>query len=68
MWILMDNRSFRKVLVRGMDSLKKLQMPILWIYSSLNGHIRLHADLSAAILNIRKRILLIIVLEPEPER
>ena len=46
-WILMDNRSFLNVLVRGMALLKKLQRPTLWIYLSLNRHIRPHADLSA---------------------
>ena len=52
----MDNRSFLKcititnsLLVRGMALLKKLQRPTLWIYLSLNWHIRLHADLSAII-------------------
>ena len=40
----MDNRSFLNVLVRGMALLKKLQRPTLWIYLSLNWHIRHHAD------------------------
>ena len=35
--------------VRGMALLKKLQRPTLWIYLSLNWHIRPHADLSAII-------------------
>ena len=48
-WILMDNRSFLNVLVRGMALLKKLQRPTLWIYLSLNWHIRHHADPSAII-------------------
>ena len=42
---VMDNRSFLNVLVRGMALLKKLQRPTLWIYLSLNWHIRPHADL-----------------------
>ena len=37
------------VLVRGMALLKKLQRPTLWIYLSLNWHIRHHADPSAII-------------------
>ena len=46
-WILMS--SFLNVLVRGMALLKKLQRATLWIYLSLNWHIRLHADLSTII-------------------
>ena len=45
----MDNRSILNVLVREMALLKKLQRPTLWIYLSLNWHIRPHADLSAII-------------------
>ena len=51
----MDNRSFLNhskcisQLVREMALLKKLQRPTLWIYLSLNWHIRPHADLSAII-------------------
>ena len=37
------------VLVRGMALLNKVQRPTLWIYLSLNWHVRLHADLSAII-------------------
>ena len=43
------NALYLNVLVRGMALLKKLQRPTLWIYLSLNWHIRPHADPSAII-------------------